>query len=205
MRWVIFCWSRSSRPPEGLRKDDVIVCADSGLEYARRCGVTPSVVLGDFDSYRGSLPEGTEIIRLPSEKDDTDTLFAVRLGLERGVREFLIAGGIGGRLDHTLGAVQTLNFILSHGAHGQMSDGKQSIEILQGPDRRFYPRGNGSYCSLLALTPRVCGISLEGFKYSLTDAELSYDYPLGVSNEILADGGTVSLAEGRLAVIRSED
>ena len=205
MRWVVFCWSRSELPPEGIRPDDVIVCADSGLEYARRCGVTPSIVLGDFDSYHGILPSRTEILRLPAEKDDTDTMFAVRLGLERGVRDFLIAGGIGGRLDHTLGAVQTLNFLVSHGANAAMSDGKQYAEVVEGPAERTYEASGANYFSLLSLTPETEGITLQGFKYPLTDGCLSYDYPLGVSNELLASTATLSLKKGRLAVIRSRD
>lgn len=205
MRWVVFCWSPSNRPPVGLREDDVIVCADSGLEYARRCGVTPSIVLGDFDSYGGELPPAGEIIRLPAEKDDTDTMFAVRLGLERGIKDFLIAGGIGGRLDHTLGAVQTLNFLVSHGASAVMNDGKQQIEVLEGPVRKRYSRGQGKYFSLLALSPRVEGLSLEGFKYPLSNGTLTYDFPLGVSNEVLSQEAELSFSRGRIAVIRTED
>lgn len=205
MRWVVFCWSPSAVPPVGLHPDDVIVCADSGMEYARRCGVSPSVVLGDFDSYGGEIPSRTEVIRLPSEKDDTDTMFAVRLGLERGVREFLIAGGIGGRLDHTLGAVQTLNYIVSQGACAAMSDGKQYIEVLDGPAERIYAADGNKYFSLLALSPRVEGITLKGFKYPLTDGELTFDYPLGVSNEISSPAASLSFTKGRLAVIRTRD
>lgn len=205
MRWVIFCWSKSTFPPRGLRDDDVIVCADSGMEYARRCGVTPSIVLGDFDSYSGLFPENTEIIRLPAEKDDTDTLFAVRLGLERGVTEFLIAGGIGGRLDHTLGAVQTLNFIVSHGARASMSDGKQSIEVLNAPFVKEYTPDNTTYFSLLALTSQVTGVTLQGFKYALSDGVLTYDFPLAISNEIAAPVATVSAKTGRIAVVRTTD
>ncbi|MBO5222288.1 MAG: thiamine diphosphokinase [Clostridia bacterium] len=205
MRWVVFCWSSSDRPPEGLREDDVIVCADSGLVYARRCGLSPSVVLGDFDSYQGTLPTGAELIRLPAEKDDTDTMFAVRLGLERGVDEFLIAGGIGGRLDHTLGAVQTLNYIVSHGASAAMSDGVQYIEVLDGPAEKTYRTDDSKYFSLIALSPRVEGITLRGFKYSLTDGELTYDYPLGVSNELCSPVASLSFSKGRLAVLRTRD
>ncbi len=205
MRWVIFCWSKSALPPEDLRQDDVIVCADSGMEYARRCGVVPSIVLGDFDSYSGDLPENTEIIRLPAEKDDTDTMFAARLGLERGVREFLIAGGIGGRLDHTLGAVQTLNFLVSHGATASMCDGKQSIEVLNAPFIKEYTPGDATYFSLLALTPQVTGVTLKGFKYPLADATLTYDFPLAVSNEIVDPKAEVSALVGRLAVVRTAD
>lgn len=204
MRWVIFCWSRSDRAPE-LAPDDVIVCADSGLEYATRCGISPQIVVGDFDSYQGELPCDAQIIRLPAEKDDTDAMFAVRMGLERGVRRFLIAGGIGGRLDHTLGAVQTLNYLVSHGAEATMSDGYQSVEVLQGPAEREYVRDCSEYLSLIALSPTVEGVTLEGMKYGLIDATLSFDYPLGVSNEIVAPVARISLREGRVAVLRSVD
>jgi thiamine pyrophosphokinase len=205
MRWVIFCWSPSDRPPESLRPDDVIVCADSGVEYARRCGVVPSIVLGDFDSYEGSLPPETEIHRLPAEKDDTDTMYAARLGLERGCREFLIAGGIGGRLDHTLGAVQTLSFIVSHGGRAVMSDGWQTVEVLQAPVERALCSDTHKYCSLLALSETVEGVTLEGFKYPLANATLSYDFPLAVSNEIISESAILSVRKGRFALIRTSD
>lgn len=205
MRWVIFCWSPSDRPPEDLRPDDVIVCADSGLEYARRCGVVPSIVLGDFDSYEGALPPETEIHRLPIEKDDTDTMYAARLGLERGCRDFLIAGGIGGRLDHTLGAVQTLSFLVSHGGHAVMSDGLQTVEVLQAPFEKILFSDGRKYCSLLALSETVEGVTLKGFKYSLADAILSYDFPLAVSNEIVSEPAVLSVRKGRLVLIRTSD
>lgn len=205
MRWVIFCWSPSDRPPESLRPDDVIVCADSGLEYARRCGIVPSIVLGDFDSYDGALPPETEIHRLPAEKDDTDTMYAARLGLERGCRDFLIAGGIGGRLDHTMGAVQALSFIVSHGGRAVMSDGLQTVEVLQAPFERTLRADGHKYCSLLALSEAVEGVTLKGFKYPLSDATLSYDFPLAVSNEIVSASATLSARKGRLALIRTSD
>ena len=205
MRWVIFCWSKSNLPPMGLRDDDVIVCADSGMEYARRCGITPSIVLGDFDSYSGELPSQAELIRLPKEKDDTDTMYALRLGLERGAKEFLIAGGIGGRLDHTLGAVQSLNYLASQGIPASMNDGEQWIEVLSAPVKKTYEKSDSRYFSVLALSEKVTGLSLDGFRYSLKNAQISYDYPLGVSNEIIEQAATLSVETGRIAVIRSAD
>ncbi len=205
MRWVIFCWSKSSVPPQDLRPDDVIVCADSGVEYARRCGVEPSIVLGDFDSYSGDLPHQAELIRLPKEKDDTDTMYAVRLGLERGADEFLIAGGIGGRLDHTLGAVQTLNYLVSQGISASMSDGHQWIEVLSAPVSKTYWKTDSRFFSVLALSEQVTGLSMEGFLYPLNNARLTYDYPLGVSNEISGEKATLSAQTGRFAVIRTAD
>ncbi len=205
MRWVIFCWSNSQLPPPGLRPDDVIVCADSGLAYALRCGITPHILLGDFDSYTDPLPSAPEIIRLPAEKDDTDTQFALRLGLERGIREFLIAGGIGGRLDHTLGALSTLNFAVSQGATALMTDGNQWVEVLKGPVTRTYKADGTKYFSLISLTEECEGITLEGFKYSLENASLPFDTALGVSNEIVSPTAFLSVKKGRLAVIRTSD
>ncbi|MBQ1965122.1 MAG: thiamine diphosphokinase [Clostridia bacterium] len=205
MRWVIFCWSKSDLPPADLRPDDVIVCADSGMEYARRCGITPSIVLGDFDSYSGEIPSDAELIRLPKEKDDTDTMYAVRLGLERGVDEFLIAGGIGGRLDHTLGAVQTLNYLASQGISASMSDGQQWIEVLQAPVEKQYSASHARYFSILALSEQVTGLTLRGFRFPLEHAQITYDYPLGVSNEITEKTATLSAQTGRFAVIRTAD
>ena len=132
-------------------------------------------------------------------------MYAARLGLERGCRDFLIAGGIGGRLDHTLGAVQTLSFIVSHGGHAVMSDGLQTVEVLQAPFEKILFSDRRKYCSLLALSETVEGVTLKGFKYSLADATLSYDFPLAVSNEIVSEPAVLSARKGRLALIRTSD
>lgn len=85
----------------GLRErpgtpDDLVIAADAGYETCRTAGITPDVILGDFDSM--DAPEGGPgVIRLPVEKDDTDTMAAVKLGLERGCKEFYIYGGTGGK------------------------------------------------------------------------------------------------------------
>ena len=55
-----------------------------------------------------------DIIHVPVEKDDTDTLLCLKYGMELGYREFLMIGGIGGRLDHTMANIQTLLLSLIH-------------------------------------------------------------------------------------------
>lgn len=106
----------------GLREapddSDYVIAADAGFEYCTENCIIPDLVLGDFDSL-GKAPKHPNVLQLPVEKDDTDTMFALKLGLEKGYRRFYIYGGLGGkRPDHTIANMQALLFLLSHGARG---------------------------------------------------------------------------------------
>ncbi|MFA9382090.1 MAG: thiamine diphosphokinase, partial [Acetanaerobacterium sp.] len=83
-----------------------VICADGGYDTALRIGITPHLFVGDMDSVRMS-PEGCEIMLSPAEKDDTDTMLAAKIAIERGYTDITIFGGLGGRLDHTLANIQT--------------------------------------------------------------------------------------------------
>lgn len=80
----------------GLREapddSDYVIAADAGFEYCTENCIIPDLVLGDFDSL-GKAPKHPNVLQLPVEKDDTDTMFALKLGLEKGYRRFYIYGG----------------------------------------------------------------------------------------------------------------
>ena len=110
----------------GLRKrpeaGDLVIAADAGYRVCQQEGLVPDVILGDFDSMEAP-DAGEKVCRLPVEKDDTDTLAAVKLGLERECTDFWIYGGTGGkRLDHTLANLQTLLYLRRRGARGFLYD-----------------------------------------------------------------------------------
>lgn len=66
-----------------LSDDDFVICADGGYIYAQRFGIKPQLIVGDFDS--STMPD-TDVptIALPTEKDDTDTIYAIKQGISRG-------------------------------------------------------------------------------------------------------------------------
>ena len=80
-----------------LWADDFYICCDSGLKHREGLGIAPDLIVGDFDSYENPHLEAETIV-LPCEKDDTDTVFAVKAALKRGFQDFLLIGVIGGRL-----------------------------------------------------------------------------------------------------------
>ena len=75
-----------ARAKNYLRKDDFYIFCDAGLKHTEALGMKPDLIIGDFDSYskEEALKQGIETIVLPCEKDDTDTVFAVKEGMRRG-------------------------------------------------------------------------------------------------------------------------
>ena len=176
---------------------DYVLCADGGWELARRAGVTPDCVLGDFDS--SDAPAGVTVRRFPREKDDTDTMLCLKQGLAMGFDDFWIVGGFGGRLDHTLANLQTLHYAALRGARAQMRDGGAwASAVCRGQVR--VPNLGGGF-SVFALDERCAGVSIRGAKYQVEDAVLSNAFPLGVSNAFAGDEALVSVKEGTLLAV----
>ncbi len=96
--------------PGGVHSAAVVVAADSGLDLARRLGIRPTLVVGDFDSVtRDALmwaaEEGIEMVPFPTDKDETDLDLAIGAALAEGIDRLIVLGGAGGRLDHLLGNI----------------------------------------------------------------------------------------------------
>ncbi len=185
------------RPSPG----DLVIAADGGYAALQTLGITPDLVVGDFDSL-GYVPEAEQVIRHPVRKDDTDTLLGIRLGLEHGYRNFVITGSVGGRLDHTLANIQALLFLMQHGARGLLyGDGTAITAVRNGS---ISISGTGLF-SVFALDPVVSGVQLKQVSFPLQDGVLTYDYPLGASNEFLDAPAVIGADHGTLLVIWKAD
>lgn len=176
---------------------DLVIAADGG--YAQMGGVHPDLVVGDFDSL-GYVPEGENIVRHPAEKDDTDTMLAARIGLDRGYRAFLLLGGVGGRLDHTLANIQTLAFLRENGARAALLGEGETITFLENESLHFRA-GLSGIVSVFCFGREAAGVFERGLAYALTDATLTDTNPLGVSNAFTGNAAEISVRNGRLVVL----
>ncbi|MBQ7769432.1 MAG: thiamine diphosphokinase [Oscillospiraceae bacterium] len=184
----------------GLFEDDFIVFCDSGLKHLENLQVQPSLIVGDFDSHENPNL-AVETIVLPCEKDDTDTVFAVKEAIKRGFDDFLLIGVIGARLDHTLGNVSILLYLDSLGKKGCIIDDYSKMEIVS--DKPVSISDRYSFFSLLNINGCAKGITITGAKYPLIDGEITCEYQYGVSNEVLPGAtASVSVSEGRLLLIK---
>ena len=112
---IVYIEKDAGRILSGIDRDSFIICADGGTEYALSEGIIPDLVIGDFDSYKGVLPEDIPRIVLPEEKDDTDTHYCVKYAMEQGYSDITVYGGLGGRFDHSVSNLQTLRYAAENG------------------------------------------------------------------------------------------
>ena len=184
-----------------LCADDYVVFCDSGLKHLDGLQVKPSLIVGDFDSHVNPHLD-VETIVLPCEKDDTDTVFAVKEAVKRGFEDFLLVGVVGARLDHTLANTSILLYLDALGKKGCIIDDYSEMEIVSSEPASVSEEY--SYFSLLNITGCAKGITVTGAKYPLQDAEITCEYQYGVSNEVLAgESATVSVKEGKLLLIKN--
>ena len=180
--------------------EDYIIFCDSGLKYMQMLTVKPNFIVGDFDSHENPQLD-IETIVLPCEKDDTDTVFAVKEAIRRGYTDFLLIGVIGARLDHTLGNVYILDYLDELGLKGKIIDDYSEMELVS--RESAYIEDSYAFFSLINITGMAKGITIENAKYLLNDAEITCGYQYGVSNEVISgQTAKVSVKEGKLLLIK---
>ena len=184
------------RPAPG----DLVIAADAGFQTCRKAGIVPDLLLGDFDSM-DQPADFANIHRSPVEKDDTDTMLAVKTALEQGCDTVYIYGGTGGkRLDHTLANLQTLLFLRRRGARGYLYDNDFVWTAIENESLTVERTVEWGLFSAFCLGDRAEGIDETGFQYPLRDAVLTPEFPLGVSNHILENTASITVRRGVLAV-----
>lgn len=190
---------------------DCMMAADSGMDFLHRNGLIPDIVAGDFDSVEdesldefSSMPE-VEILRLNPIKDDTDTEFVIREAIRRGAKRITILGATGTRLDHVLANIYLLGIGLEEGVSIELVDKHNRIRMISDSLEISKREQFGDYVSVLPVKGDAKGVTLEGMKYPLKDANIACFSSLGVSNEIVNEIAYVSLRQGSLLVIESRD
>lgn len=189
---------------KNIKSDDFIVCADGGYLLAQKAGITPNLIIGDFDS--SPFPENCncEVISLPVMKDDTDTNYCVRECIKRGFRDFILMGVTGGRTDHTIANFCTLKYLADRDIVAEMIDSKMLSFVLN-EGSKIITAKKGMTFSVFPFGCNFCEITLKGFLYELDRGRLTADFPLGVSNQITDDNAQLIVHNGSVLVIILED
>lgn len=190
-------------PVSGISPDDFVIACDRGYVYCERLGLRPDLIISDFDSYTGPVDSEIPLNRFVSEKDDTDTMLAVRYAVEHGFHELLLCCALGGRLDHLIANLQSLVYAQKHGLPAVLLSEDTEIRTLAGGALRI-PRREDRSLSVFALDGPCQGVCITGAKYPLANAELLPSFPLGVSNTWAGEEAVISVEEGILLIVLSK-
>ena len=186
----------------------LLICADGGAFYFQRAGITPNVLIGDFDSIKPAFLKlykelGVEIIKYPSNKDYTDMELALDYAIIHGASRIYIMGAIGSRMDHTMSNIQLLHKLADNGVEGVVVNENNYIYLIS--ESIEIGKKDGYMLSLVPATERVEGITTQGLTYALKDAVMHIGTGLGISNEFTGEKAVISIKKGRLYAIVSRD
>ena len=213
---------------DNLPNGSYVIALDGGLVFCAEHGIQPDMIIGGFDSLPDritkeiidSLPdmpietavqEKKEellltkypqkiIYRLPCEKDDTDTLAAIRMAVDKGYTRFTIYGGLGGRLSHTMANIQSLLYLKEQGLYGELAGDGSRIFLVK-DESVTLPLQEQGYISVFSFSEKAEGVTLKNLKYEIEDVELTNSFPIGVSNEFVGKQAEISVRKGSLLVI----
>jgi thiamine pyrophosphokinase len=173
-----------------------IIAADGGARHCCKLGIKPDLIIGDMDSI-DSLTEltfaGITKISLPREKNLTDTECAIKEALKRKYSQVTILGGIGGRIDHTIG-----NIVLVVKYAGKVAlvtkDG-----LLIGLSSSHACKLNGPVGSIVSMVPwgEVAKVQTSGLKYPINNEVLKIG-SRGISNEISGSPSSIYVSSGTI-------
>lgn len=184
-----------------VKDSDFVICADSGYVTAKRAGVKPDLIVGDFDSCeREELPSDCEIIELKPEKDDTDTLHAVSVAIGRGFTHFVLLAATGGRLDHTLANLSVLDYIAQRGGNCIILSKNETVQILTVGYHDFAHRAGQTF-SVLPFGCDAVTLSYIGAKYPLERETVFHSVARGVSNIFAANKAEIKVHSGKALLI----
>jgi thiamine pyrophosphokinase len=189
-----------------IRSANLIVAANGGAHHCQALGVTPHVLVGDFDSLSPDQltsyeQQGVQILRHPARKDFTDLELAVEYVQTAGAREVLVLGALGNRWDQTLANLlmpASQNF---QGLVIRLLDGQQEINLVRSEQTLPLYGIPGDTVSLVPLWGDALRISTQGLEYPLHEETLQFGSTRGISNVLTAHQASVHLEQGLLVVV----
>lgn len=183
-------------------KADMVIACDGGFKSCTEKSIRVDMVVGDFDSL-AYVPAHPNVIKLSPEKDETDTGWAIQEAWKRGYREFVIYGGTGGRISHTIANIQLLADLAKRGGHGILIGKDSWYRVIHNEEICFGPEEEG-FLSVFCLGDQAQGVFEQGFKYELNDWTLKKEEPLGVSNEFTGKPARIAVKNGTLLLLREK-
>ncbi len=184
---------------EYVNAADYIICADAGYDHAKAVGIVPDILVGDFDSLQEEPADFLRKVKLPVEKDETDTLYALRFAFSKGATKVVLYGGIGTRFDHSYANICLLQHAMVREIAMVVTDGKTEIYLT---DSKLKLNGRkGQTVSVYSFSDICEGVTLHGFYYPLENAVLQKYDIVGTSNVVTEDEAEIAVSSGTLLIV----
>lgn len=181
-----------------LEACDQVIAVDGGLARLVGLGITPHLIIGDFDSVDPSLLlrfSSTPALSYPQDKDFSDMELALQEALRFHPKKIILLGASGNRVDHTLA---NLFLLLKHPELVSIETETETLYAITGIYKHsFRP---GQTLSFFSLNGEARGVTTTGLKWNLQNATVdSHFYSL--SNEVLDKEVEIQIGAGKLLLV----
>ena len=183
------------------KQNAFVIAADGGLK--KLSDTKPDITVGDFDSL-GFVPDGENVITLPVKKDITDMQYAVELGIEKGYETFVLYGGTGGRPDHTFANYALICSLAERGLTGYLIGEGYIVTAVHNSSIKL-PECKSGTVSVFSADKCAKGVTIKGLEYTLDNAQLRFNSPIGVSNSFIGQESEISVKDGTLLIMWEEN
>lgn len=180
-----------------IGKNDLVLAADRGYQLAKSENIKIDYIIGDFDSSK--RPDNVNVIALNPIKDYTDTVAAIEFAKEKGFRDIVIYGGLGGRESHTISNIRTIFYYKKQGINIKLKSKAKEIFVVNDNFSYTYD-GHDFYVSIFSLNDKT-KLTIKGLYYELEDYKMKIDDALGVSNETKRDNFEIKVKDGAVVVV----
>lgn len=179
---------------------DYVIAVDGGLAHVQELGITPNLVMGDFDSL-GYVPKGLHVLQFPTDKDKSDMELAFERAKTLRAKTVFVFGGLGQRLDHTNSNLQLFARFSETGMLVTAFGMNEVIMLVTGPNSLEIPAQESGIVSVFAMNDICEGVFERGLKWELDGVALTNRTSLGLSNEFIGQAAQIGLSRGTLAII----
>lgn len=180
-----------------IGKNDLVLAADRGYKLAKSENIKVDYIIGDFDS--SLRPDDINVIALNPVKDYTDTVAAIEFAKEKGFKDFVIYGGLGGRESHTISNIRTIYHYKKQGIDIKLKSKAKEIFVVNNNFSYTYD-GHDFYVSIFSLNDKTI-LTIKGLYYELEDYKMKIDDSLGVSNETKNEDFEIKVKDGAVVVV----
>ena len=164
--------------------------------------------MGDLDSVTKddvdyAANQNIKILKLPKEKDETDSQVALDEAIKLGAAEIVFLGALGSRFDHSYSNVLLLVRAYEKKVSALIKDNKNTLFVSDG--KVSLTEKKGGFISILPLTEGTVATDSYGLKYPLNNLSLPLNRPIGASNEMTSGKAGVTIKSGLALIVLSKD
>lgn len=183
-----------------IKKTDLFICTDGAYNELSEHMVQPDIILGDMDSLDREVPSDIKLIPYKGQGNN-DLAKSLDYCCEKDIKELMILGFDGKRIDHFLINIAVFYEYLPHFKQIELSNGDFYLNFLKAGTYSF-KGSKGRIFSLLAL-PEATHLTVSGCEYPLTDTELTTG-STGLSNLFSEDSISIQFSDGILLYMQEK-